>query len=387
MQGAVGEPADRGPDALVAYSVDRGAPCARARAHAQQDRVSGRRTASGGGRLLLGLAGGLRLHGRDRTGAGLRAWNDRETEKVHLHHADILPPPTGVDPLGFARPRALVVARWHRRWTTIVLHRKSSERGRTEIVPATPWTCPFCNRPVLLSDSSTTYGRTHLDLDNADGHRYLLALFRVCPASDCRKTTLSLHLSEALKVVVSPSRFEWKSGKSLKSWTLIPPSNAKPFPAYVPKAIREDYEEACAIKDASAKAAAALSRRALQGMIRDFWKVKKKNLAQEIDALKGKVEREVWSAMEGVRKVGNIGAHMEKDVNLIIDVEPREADALIRLIEHLVKDWYIAREDRRKALAEVTAIATAKDAVKKGATVPIATPPAVTDDPEKGGTP
>ena len=36
-----------------------------------------------------------------------------------------------------------------------------------------------------------------------------------------------------------------------------------------------------------------------------------------------------------VRKVGNIGAHMEKDINVIVDVDPDEAQHLIGLITFL----------------------------------------------------
>ena len=54
-----------------------------------------------------------------------------------------------------------------------------------------------------------------------------------------------------------------------------------------------------------------------------------------------------WDAIDAVRKVGNIGAHIEKDINVIIDVEPREAELLIGLIEMLLKDWYVVREERQ----------------------------------------
>jgi hypothetical protein len=41
--------------------------------------------------------------------------------------------------------------------------------------------------------------------------------------------------------------------------------------------------------------------------------------------------------------LGNIGAHMEADVNVIVDVEAGEAKLLIGLIETLVDEWYVAR--------------------------------------------
>ena len=80
-------------------------------------------------------------------------------------------------------------------------------------------------------------------------------------------------------------------------------------------------------------------------MIRDFHGVTgKPNLKQEIEAIKGKIDATIWEAVDNVRKIGNIGAHMEQDVNLVIDVEPKEAQLLIKLNEVLFKDWYISRE-------------------------------------------
>jgi hypothetical protein len=56
----------------------------------------------------------------------------------------------------------------------------------------------------------------------------------------------------------------------VQTWSLIPSSSAKTFPNYVPKVILDDYNEACLIRDLSPKASATLSRRCLQGMIRDL---------------------------------------------------------------------------------------------------------------------
>ena len=45
---------------------------------------------------------------------------------------------------------------------------------------------------------------------------------------------------------------------------------------------------------------------------------------------------------------------------LVIDVEPKEAQLLIGLIEILIKDWYIARHERQTHLAGIVALAQAK---------------------------
>ena len=60
-------------------------------------------------------------------------------------------------------------------------------------------------------------------------------------------------------------------------------------------------------------------------MVRDFWRVKPGRLFDEINAIQEKLDADLWEAIDGLRKIGNIGAHMESDVNLIVDVEPDEA--------------------------------------------------------------
>jgi hypothetical protein len=67
-----------------------------------------------------------------------------------------------------------------------------------------------------------------------------------------------------------------------------------------------------------------------------------------------------WKAIDGVRQIGNIGAHMEADVNVIVDVDPIEAEKLLWLIEFLVDEWYVRREERTRRLAEIASIANSK---------------------------
>ena len=44
-----------------------------------------------------------------------------------------------------------------------------------------------------------------------------------------------------------------------------------------------------------------------------------------------------------IRELGNIGAHPETDINLIIPIEPGEAELMKETIEHLVDEWYVNR--------------------------------------------
>lgn len=223
------------------------------------------------------------------------------------------------------------------------------------------WTCPFCSQPATITENSIHNDSTNMTIDNAHGQKMLYTKFIICPNPKCKEYTLSLQLFN--------SKWEKTSNRIIgrvDDWNLIPPSQAKVYPEYVPQAIRDDYKEACLIKDLSPKASATLSRRCLQGMIRDFWKVKGVNLKEEIEKIKDKVDLLTWEAIDVVRSIGNIGAHMEKDIDLIIDVDPDEAALLIELIETLIKEWYIQKHERETMLAEIKKMKNEKD-VKKAA--------------------
>lgn len=145
-----------------------------------------------------------------------------------------------------------------------------------------------------------------------------------------------------------------------------PLSNALQFPDYIPQSIREDYEEACSIVDLSPKASATLSRRCLQGMIRDYWSIEgKSSLQQEIDAIKDKVDPQVNRVLHSLRQLGNIGAHPERETNLIVDIEPGEAEKMIKLIEYLMSEWYIKQHETEQLLSEVNSINDQKKEARK----------------------
>jgi hypothetical protein len=224
------------------------------------------------------------------------------------------------------------------------------------------WTCPYCNRNATLTDNNISRDTHYFTRDNKDGSLALRTEVYVCPNSKCKEYVLVAIL---LKEVVSGQSRVYS--ETLQIWQLRPESSAKPLPSYIPQAIKEDYEEACLIVSKSPKASATLSRRCLQGMIRDFWKISKPKLVQEINELKELIDIETWEAIDAVRSVGNIGAHMEMDINLIVEVEPKEAQLLIGLIETLVEDWYVHRFDRQERKRKVIEMAADK---KKAKVVP-----------------
>lgn len=221
--------------------------------------------------------------------------------------------------------------------------------------------CPYCNHPTTITDPNYFQSWEKIEIAKSvlgDIGFFIQAI--TCPDTECQKLWLRAELCCAYR----ESWGDWTKGKVIQSWQLLPESEAKVLPDYIPQPIQRDYYEACRIRDLSPKASATLARRCLQGMIRDFWGIKKTRLKDEIDELEEKVDTDIWASINAVRSVGNIGAHMEKDINVIIDVEPRETQLLIGLIEQLVDDWYVARENRRKRTEELKKLAANKEAQK-----------------------
>ncbi|MCB6541566.1 hypothetical protein SDC9_84813 [bioreactor metagenome] len=218
--------------------------------------------------------------------------------------------------------------------------------------------CPYCQQHyVISSDTHEEHSVTLLKKDFSGCYKKYEIHHTVCPNTECLKSTLLIEVKYILSGQVK--------GKVLER-ILLPDSISKIYPDYIPKQLREDYEEACKIVELSPKAAATLARRCLQGIIRDYFGITKGRLVDEVNALQGIMEPELWDAIDGLRKVGNIGAHMEKDVDLIINIEPEEARQLIWLIETLFDSLYVHREETRKRLRAIPGIAAAKDAQKKG---------------------
>lgn len=220
---------------------------------------------------------------------------------------------------------------------------------------ANSFTCPYCNSvmPLIsdtLSERYPSFNRDNESLSFAKHDESALCIsFYKCPK--CR------NYSIFVKGIGDKTR-------NIDS-IIQPRSSAKQFPDYVPEQIRNDYEEAYLISRLSPKASATLSRRCIQGMIHHKWKITLKNLNQEISALKDKIEPSLWSAIDSLRQLGNIGAHMESDVNTIVDIDPDETQKLISLVEILIKEWYIVPHERDELLSGIIQINQSKQNQRK----------------------
>lgn len=227
------------------------------------------------------------------------------------------------------------------------------------------WRCPYCNHNAIIDSNNISTQDLKFDMNNKDGHIGLRTSVIVCPNPDCKEYEIEVFLAEVTKKPGYVPHIN--ANQKIESWKLKPNSMAKLFPTYIPEVLRKDYEEACLIRDLSPKASATLSRRCLQGIIRDFWgiKIDKPTLFKEINAIEDKVDPLLWEALHDIRSIGNIGAHMEQDINKIIDVEPEEAQLLIELIELLFEECYVTRHQRQKKLEAIKAVKAEKEASKK----------------------
>lgn len=135
---------------------------------------------------------------------------------------------------------------------------------------------------------------------------------------------------------------------------LFPKNSVRFVEPEVPDEYRNEFLEACAVLSVSPKASAALSRRLLQQVMREKYRIKHRSLAQEIEEfIKRKdIPSFLSEAVDAIRNVGNFAAHPLKDTNTgeIVDVEPGEAEWLLEVLESLFDITFVqpARLKARK---------------------------------------
>jgi hypothetical protein len=147
--------------------------------------------------------------------------------------------------------------------------------------------------------------------------------------------------------------------KDSREQILFPLNTSRVIHKEVPSSYRNDFLEACNVLPISPKASAALSRRILQHILHDEYKIIRKNLVEEIeDFLKNpNIPSYVKDAVDAVRNYGNFAAHPTKDSGTgeIVDVEEGEAEWLIEVVEALFDITFVQPkrlEEKQKQLNE-----------------------------------
>lgn len=231
------------------------------------------------------------------------------------------------------------------------------------------WTCAVCGQPTTIVEANFDSRSTYLDCRVTPKGQAIAIHGRLieCPNPNCRAQHVTVSAHYGIRTDANYGSWvkqELDRPVGVGTFTFAPGA-ARPLSPYVPASVSEDFVEANLILQLSPKSAATLARRALQGMIRDFWKVSKGTLAEELSLIKDACDHDLYQAMMGLKAIGNIGAHPERDINLVISIDSGEAEELLELIRLLDQEWYVSREKKKQRLASVQALAEAKK-VEKG---------------------
>lgn len=126
-------------------------------------------------------------------------------------------------------------------------------------------------------------------------------------------------------------------------------------PKEVPQHIAEDFNEAGLILNDSPKASAALGRRCLQTIIHEHFKVKKRNLSEEIDEVMKQVPPYISKQLDAIRQIGNFSAHPIKSQNTgeIVNVEVEEAEWCLKILQSLFEFCYVQPKIAEEKMAEL----------------------------------
>lgn len=193
--------------------------------------------------------------------------------------------------------------------------------------------CPHCTIAV-----HPAFGGTIV----TDGH----GLFRAKNSADimCSWYVNSMTCPACYRAILSLR--EVAVGSNSDTTRLILPKSAgrAKAPITVPAEIAEDFNESCLVITDSPKASAALSRRCLQGVLREQGFIQH-DLAPAIQAiLASKVlPGALASSLDAVRNIGNFAAHPMKDKasGSILPVEPEEAEWNLDVLEELFDFFYV----------------------------------------------
>ncbi|WP_133137754.1 DUF4145 domain-containing protein [Legionella rowbothamii] len=217
------------------------------------------------------------------------------------------------------------------------------------------WSCPYCNQYTVLRDGDIFISsNSHHFLGSDENNVSYIFKIAKCHNPSCLNYTATISITEEDK-----KEFRGRYKDVILNIQIMPLSEAKIFPSYIPEEIIEDYSEAYNIKDLSPKASATLARRCIQNVIHDFWNVHRANLYDEIEALSN-IDDSLVLALHDVRKIGNIGAHMKTNTNEITKIEKEEAGILLKLIEILFEETYIKRHTSQEIKDRLTQIVETK---------------------------
>ncbi|MBA4124489.1 MAG: DUF4145 domain-containing protein [Acidobacteria bacterium] len=190
--------------------------------------------------------------------------------------------------------------------------------------------CPYCNTGIkLIIEGENTY-RSQQRNGGENGIKIIQGF-----CSECNQFI----------VLLEQGKYRWEDdaaelADAHSTEIIYPKFILRVIANDVPQEYRNDFNESNSVLSASPKASAALSRRLLQRLLREKYKiVGKKDLSQEIEEFvkKPDIPIEIKNAVDAIRNIGNFAAHPNKHqiTGEIVDVEAGEAEWLLDVLEEL----------------------------------------------------
>ena len=179
----------------------------------------------------------------------------------------------------------------------------------------------------------------------------------VCP--ECGRLNMSFYKGKIINFIPRPGDTDSR-GYEVPALELTYPlfNSRPPCPLEVPQHLAKDYKQACDVLVLSPEASAALSRRCLQGILRDKGYTQH-DLAKQIDAAlnSNTLPVHITQVMDAVRQIGNFAAHPMKSQNTgeIMEVEQGEAEWNLDVLEALFDFYYVQEAANQKRIAALNA--------------------------------
>jgi len=184
--------------------------------------------------------------------------------------------------------------------------------------------CPHC---LVIIHDNEEHGYLKRDIDGQWATHE-----QICPS--CKKNIIYLSISTL-------SDGSWHQNDK---FLVYPKGTIRPkAPKEVPSNIAEDYNESCLIINDSTKASAALSRRCLQTILREYEGISKGSLNTEIEQAIKLFPSYISDAIDAIRHIGNFAAHPIKSDSTgeIVEVESGEAQWTLDVLEQLFDFCYV----------------------------------------------
>ncbi len=179
----------------------------------------------------------------------------------------------------------------------------------------------------------------------------------VCP--QCGQSNMRFYKAEVFEFIPAPGD-KINRGHKPPVLELTYPlfTSRSPCPEEVPKHLQKDYFQACNVLLLSSEASAALSRRCLQGILRDKG-YPLHDLAKQIEAVlnSNTLPSHISQVMDAVRQIGNFAAHPMKSQNTgeIMEVEQGEAEWNLDVLESLFDFYYVQEAANQKRIVALNA--------------------------------